>query len=204
MIMYRQILMAVLTALAVALHAPADAGVRLTVPEESPHAPLYADWYGNDEWVAFIFYRDPGCVNTKFNVLEVFDDPETAFNCPLTVEGFEIYKDRADRVPRQTHFKGIDGVPIWFISRDDYQDALKDEIITIVELNSLPSLMRGSASFFSDTLHPFGGHKVALRNIEASGIIPVEESDLYESFRLHALWVDAPGMRNINVRIRFR
>jgi hypothetical protein len=43
------------------------ANVRATVPAD-PYAPIYADWYGNEELVTFIFYRNASCVPSTFNV----------------------------------------------------------------------------------------------------------------------------------------
>jgi hypothetical protein len=45
-----------------------------------------------DEWAAVTFLRQPGCVPYNFNLLDVIDVPG-AFGCPLTVEGFAIFKN---------------------------------------------------------------------------------------------------------------
>ena len=69
----------------------AYANVRSTIPPDL-YAPIYLDWYGDDEWVAFIFYRPPDCVPGDFDIFDFFDIP-AAFSCtPLTVEGFVIYR----------------------------------------------------------------------------------------------------------------
>ena len=161
------------------------AGVRKVITPNT-FAPIYADWYGNDEWVAFIFYRDPASVPDDFNLLDFYDI--AAFGIPLTLEGFAIYKNQNDLSPFQAEMKGLGGVPIWFIPKKDYTAAKEDGSLTIVELESLPSLTIGSAHFYTETLHSEGHSPMPLKNIEASGT--VEDGS---QFRLKIIWVGEPS-----------
>jgi hypothetical protein len=80
--------------------AYAFAGVRLQVPKDWPGIPGYAqishtelfgeEIYHTEDWAAIPFYRNPGCVPSDFNLMEMMDPPR-CFDCPLTVEGFEIW-----------------------------------------------------------------------------------------------------------------
>ena len=74
------------------LVSPGYGSERETIPPD-PYAPIYMDWYADDERVAFIFYRPPDCVPETFDLFVFFDIPGAFFCTPLTVEGFVIYKD---------------------------------------------------------------------------------------------------------------
>jgi len=178
------------------------AGDRKTISEYSDFGPYYVDWYSDNDWVVFIFYRDPLCVPHEFNILMFFDP--NAVDCgPITVEGFEIRKTSEDFVPIQGKYHGLGNVPVWFLPRADYDGAVMDGQLTIEELEDFPSLLTGYASFYEETLHPymgppfFQGHPVPMKNIVAHGAIG--DSNEYEIFWFNVLWfLDA---RNINVNI---
>jgi hypothetical protein len=106
----------VITGMVVILASVSFGNLRTTVPPD-PYAPIYADWYGNEDWVTFIFYRSPDCVPDTFNLLSFFDIPN-AWTGPLTVEGFAIYKKPGDISPIQAELQGLGDIPIWFVSRD--------------------------------------------------------------------------------------
>jgi hypothetical protein len=152
--------------------------VRLLVPEESPSGPFYARVerglvLQTDEWVAIAFYRDPTCVRSGFNLLNFFDFANIPgiFSCPLTVNGFELWDDPAtDAGPRQSKLRGNGAVPVWFISVEDFNDALPG--LTITELLAMPSLMRGVATDFEETLHPLGVAEQSMLQIVARGDLP--------------------------------
>jgi hypothetical protein len=177
----------VIVTLAIMLTSVSSANVRSTIPPD-PYAPIYADWYGNEELVTFIFYRNPSCVPPDFNLLNFFDSPLSAFSCPLSVDGFVTYKNPDDFVPIQGKLRGLGVVPIWFVSREDYNTAKNDGVFTMGEFNSLSSLIKASAHFYTETLHPEGPSAMPMKNIEASGTLE-DNSMGYRFFRLHIIWV---------------
>jgi hypothetical protein len=161
----RLIMSLLLTAL---LGATANAQIRVRIPEDDPGPPFYAVIERSslnfppvfvphtDEWAAIVFERQPGCVPDGFNLLDFFDVP-AAFGCPLTVQGHAIFKNApppVDQAPIQVNLHGLGAVPIWFVSWPELQVALADDVLTVPELLSLPSLQIGSASFFKETQHP--------------------------------------------------
>jgi len=143
------------------LTAAAHAQVRVSVPEEDPGPPFYAAVERafvphTDEWAAITFLRQPNCVPDDFNLLDLFDVP-AAFGCPLTVQGHLLYKNApppVDDAPIMANLHGLGAVPVWFVSWPEMQSALADDVLTVPELLSLPSLRIGSASFFKETQHP--------------------------------------------------
>ena len=165
--------------------AYAFASVRLPFPtEENPGPPFYAqisniepfgeEIYHTEEWAAIPFYRNPGCVPSEFNLLEMFDAPG-AFACELTVHGFEIWPvppDQCGAGPSQGKYWGLGAVPIYFVRWPELQAAVADGQLTITELVDLPSLQIGSAGFFSLDLHPSGGPaNVPHIEISARGVL---------------------------------
>jgi hypothetical protein len=189
---------AAIVLLAAVLVGVAYANVRKKVPDEDPYAPIYTDWYGNENWVAFVFYRPPEDVPDTFNIFEFFDF--NAYQYPLTVEGFVIYENPGDFVPIQAKLRGLGSVPVWFVSRTDYNSA-KGNGLYRAELEELDSLLIGSASFFEETLHPEGHPTMPMKDIVARGTL--EDG---RAFRLHALWVGGWGQDvvNVNVNVVFR
>ncbi len=162
----------------------AHANVRKKVPDQDLYAPIYGDWYGNEEWVAFIFYRLPDCVPEEFDFFEFFSG--AAFGCELTVKGFVVYKEPGDLIPKQAKLKGLGEVPIWFVQKDDYDNITADGNLLMSELLDLndDSILIGSASFYRETLHPEGHPEMPMKNIVASGIL-----DDGRSFHFHSVWV---------------
>jgi hypothetical protein len=148
----------------------ADAAIRIEVPEQGPGIPAYARIgepagpfaYHDGTWAAIVFYRLPECVPREFNLLTFFDIPR-AFACPLTMRGFEIWKNGlppVDFAPIHTELRGLGAVPIWFVRWSELQTAIADGTLTIAELWTLPSLRIGSASFFQESLQPVGAPAV--------------------------------------------
>ncbi len=158
-----------------------QAAIRYNVPEDN-EPPFYArigqdEIYHNDDWAAIVFYRDPSCVPADFNLLEFFDfEPDPVFGlrvfgCPLTIAGFEVWKNGLglDLAPTQGKYHGLGAVPVWFVSWPELQTLKADNVLTIGELSSASSLRIGSASFYSETLHPTGGAQVPHITIDAHG-----------------------------------
>lgn len=182
----------------------AGAATRLEVPEESPGIPAYARLGGpeiaphTDQWAAIVFYRDPACVPSGFNLLNFFDVPR-AFGCPLTVEGFEIWENGPgqDPAPRLSKLRDAGPVPVWFVSWPELQAAVADGVLTIAELRARPSLITGLASRFRETLRPSESNRRGMINLGASGRL----SD-GRSFKLKAVAVEDKGVKHISIRFR--
>jgi hypothetical protein len=139
-----------------------------------PHAPT------DGEWAAIVFYRDPGCQQLQgFNLLNFFDAP-TAFGCPLTVEGFSLWLGEPFAgAPKIGKVRGTGAVPVWFAPFSSFQAATQDGVLTIGELAGVEGLVVGTASQFSETLHPHplppelggGGHEVPKIMLTAHGLL---------------------------------
>lgn len=110
----------------------------------------------DQEWVAQIFYRPPACAG-DFNLLSFFDIPNAWF-CPLLMDGFGVFPDPLG-TPRQSFMMG-DAVPIWFVSKQDYETAIQDGQLTVSELAGLPSTRFGVADFYLEVLQPLDGPAV--------------------------------------------
>lgn len=149
--------------------ASVHAQVRTEIPTEDPGPPFYARVERQavhtqivphtDEWAAVVFYRSPQCVPADFNLMDLFHVPN-AFFCDLTIDGFEIWRNGPppiDPAPMMAVFRGLGSVPVWFVSWPALQAAVADDVLTIGDLQAMPSLMIGSATTFHETLHPTGG-----------------------------------------------
>jgi hypothetical protein len=150
-----------------------------------------------DEWAPIIFYRPPKCVPDDFDLLS-FWDPPRAFDCtPPTTDGFMIWDgDPGASDPIQIKLHGLGAVPVWFVALEELQDALENDELTVPELEAMPSLRKGTASFYNETLHPTGVVKVPMINYVASGTL--EDG---RSFHVHALLVSG---KVTNVSIKFK
>jgi hypothetical protein len=153
----------------------------LSVPGESPGIPAYARVerpfaFHTQEWAAIVFYRLPGCIPAGFNLLNFFDVPG-AFACPLTISGFENWKNGPgiDAAPKQVVSSGL-AVPVWLVPWPALQAALADDNLTLAELTSLNPLS-GIATRFHEVLHPFappgttGGANNPHINLSATGTL---------------------------------
>ena len=60
-----------------------------------------------------------------------------AFQCPLTVDGFQIWTTYSFPGPRNLVFtNGVGAVSVWFVAWHELQGALADDVLTIGEANS--------------------------------------------------------------------
>ncbi len=115
-------------------------------------------------WVAMDFHRDPACAAISgFNLLRFVDFPN-AFACPLTVSATEWWyvEDLAIaggpwqsppwsatfRTPRQAIWRGDGRVPIYFVEVAELLDAIRDGVLSVGELQLLPSLRVGYATHY--------------------------------------------------------
>ncbi len=148
-----------------------------------------------NEWAVIIFYRPPECVPDDFNLLDFFsaDAPDCA---PLTMDGFKIQSGGPAPSTIQIQLNGLGAVPVWFVAWSEFQTAVTDGVVTMGELEALPSLLVGSASFYRETQNPGRvGQKSPMSNYTAKGLL--EDG---RSFNVHALLVDDSI---INVSIAF-
>src|SRR5215813_2724641 len=127
------------------------------VPPAGP--PYYTDtgrledgssyFFHDDQWAAFVFLRDPGCVPSTFNLLSQIDVP-AAFGCPLTVDGHAILKQAGDQAPVQVNLHGLGAVPVWFVKLSEVQAILAGNTLTLNQLLSSPSLRKGLAQLYEE------------------------------------------------------
>jgi len=130
-----------------------------TVPSPGvPGPPFYANFSGtfmptDGTLVGIAFYREPFCIPGTFNLLVQFNPP-TAFGCTLTIEGKRWLHDPAtDPFPFQIRYSGLGAVPIYFVDAEELAAAAGDGVLTIGELQTLPSLLMGVADDFHQVIH---------------------------------------------------
>lgn len=167
-----------------AMALPAAASVNRTVPEDDLYGPIYARSLHvenpDSTWIPIIFYRPVSCVPSTYDLVALID--LSAWSCPLTVAGHVIYDAPDDpqnfRPPSQVRLHG-DGVPIWFVSRSDWEDAGGTAdftgSVTLAEVEAMPSLLTGTASY-REVLHPgptfAGGGATVVKDLyHASGVL---------------------------------
>jgi len=126
-------------------------------PGESPGPPYYAfldrGYVPNDgRWAGIVFVRSPECVPPGFNLLD-FLNPPVAWGCALTVEGEAWWHDPLVPPAFQLHERGMGAVPVYFVRWSEIETAIADDLLTIGELQSLPSLLIGSATFLQHVVH---------------------------------------------------
>jgi hypothetical protein len=168
--------------------------------------PYYARIYTDrvfivDGWAVVPFYRGPDCIPADFNLLDFINIP-AAFGCPLTVEGFHLWRGAPFAAPPWISQKqGTGAVPYWFIPADAVLEAMQDNRLTIGELAALPGRIVGHASQFTETLHPEpdpergGGHPAPMLNQNAHGTL----DDDGRRFQFHVVVVQGT-IRTIRLR----
>jgi len=103
-------------------------------------------------WVGIVFVRSPNCVRADFNLLDQFDRP-AALSCQLMVEGDEWWHSLSEPPPFQHRERGLGAVPVYFVRLSELESAIADDVLTLTELRSLPSLMIGNASYLLQVVH---------------------------------------------------
>ncbi|MBP1596987.1 MAG: hypothetical protein H6Q05_2364 [Acidobacteria bacterium] len=150
--------------------------------------------HNDGEWAAITFYRDPAIVPADFNLLDFFDPGldimSDAARESLTVEGFEIWRiapwePGADSAPIQEHSFGLGAVPIWFVKMGELEDAYSDGALYMTEMESLPSLNKGSAVYFKETLHPSQAAQQTKTQVVAKGTLDQGGSFLFQVEETH-------------------
>jgi hypothetical protein len=188
-----------------ALVVRANPPVIETIPPH-PGPPWYANFSADfiptdDGTVAIAFIREPSCIPTDFNLLLLFDVP-AAWGCELTVEGkLWWYDPETDPFPFQERYYGLGAVPIYFVDEAELAAATQDGVLTIGELQALPSLLIGFADSYLDVVHNSNqggagkGHSV----LNASGTIL--QSGLPFYFHYTEEFDPDTGERTLRVRI---
>jgi hypothetical protein len=136
-------------------------------PGESPGPPVYAGiafFFMNTDgdWVAIELVRQRNCIPQNFNLLDFIDSPG-ALGCPLTFEGEEWWHaedlintgpwETFPPFPFQAHYVGTGAVPIYFVKLAELTAAMGDGVLTIGELEALPSLLIGHTSKYQMIQH---------------------------------------------------
>lgn len=103
-----------------------------------------------DDWAGVVFYRPPESVPAAFNLLDFFDFDAFGSGAPTT-DGFAII-DGESMEPVLVELHGRGAVPVWFVRWSDLRAAMDDDTLTIGELAGLPSLVKGLADFYQETL----------------------------------------------------
>lgn len=178
---------------------------------EDPGMPFYARVellppfvFNDGEWAAVVFYRDPGCVPTDFNLISVFDVP-AAFTCPHTVHGTSLWNGAPFAgAPRRINIEGNGAVPVWFVPWETVEAQAKaGGVLTVADLSAIDQLLVGYANRYTETLHPHpapalggGGHPNPKMIIDATGQLGDGRD-----FKLHISWI-----RDVvrSIRIDFR
>jgi hypothetical protein len=153
------------------------ADVRLSVPGDieplaylSPAGPGFDPGVIQDgTWAAVPFYRSPECVPEDFNLMDWFDADLDPADCPMVVEGFAIISD-SEGFPKSSQVSG-DEVPVWFFEWSELEEAMGDGVLTIGEMESLPSLIKGTASMYEEELHFTPPHEVGHTSVAAHGTL---------------------------------
>lgn len=158
---------------------------QLDFPLQSPGVPAYArlellvpnfDVPNNNRWAAIVFYRDPACVPHDFNLGQFFHPPGPAgpgaYGCPLLVEGHEIWN--AEPAPGVSPIyvrtrNAVPNLPIWFVAWDELQPILESGQVFIGDITALPSLVRGSASWYEEALYPNGAAEIPGITLRSEG-----------------------------------
>jgi hypothetical protein len=150
---------------------------------------VHTDIVPNDgEWAAVVFYRGPDCIPEDFNLRQFFDfpvgDPETGdlvypgfLVCAgqLNIRGFEVWKTAPyqDFAPMQIRFSANPEVPVWFVKWNEFEPVARNALTMrdLQDENLMPSLRKGWATSYSETLHPTDGAVNPGMVIVASGIL---------------------------------
>jgi hypothetical protein len=159
------------------------------VAQTSADLPFYArigrgEIYHDGEWAAIAFYRPPACVPTGFNLLDFMDIP-AAFGCgdparPYLI-GFGIFEGDAP-IQSKLQLAPDQTIPVWFVRWSELEAAVADDNLTIAELAALPSgVLRGEATFYTETLHPAGAAQQTMISIVTSGFLADGRKFIYQA-----------------------
>lgn len=149
---------------------------RLVVPDDvAPGGPpvFFAHIYddGGSDRVPVLFFRDPALTPGDENLLPLDHqgNPVSRAAAPRTVEGFILME--APPFPVLARLTNPVGktVPIWFVSRQDFEAAAADAVVSKAELLAMPSLMLGQATRLTFLASP--GSDVPSIQASAGGVL---------------------------------
>lgn len=193
---------------------PGQPGLQLAFPVESAGIPAYArlellvpnfDVPNDKRWAAIVFYRDPGCVPADFDLGQFFHLPGPqglgAFACPLLVEGHEIWQNGpgpgGDLAPIYVRTRNaVPDLPIWFVAWNELRPVLESGQVFIGDIAGLPSLVRGSAHWYEESLYPN-------ETAEIPGITLRSEGSLENGGRFRLKWhfTDQGARDEVTIRL---
>jgi hypothetical protein len=76
-----------------------------------------------------------------------------------------------NEAPIHAKSHGLGAMPVWFVSWPQLEVAIADGVLTIGELESLPSLVKGTASFYTETLRPGQAAQIPFIGFVARGTL---------------------------------
>ena len=153
------------------------------VIDSGGEVPFYArfgehETFGDGEWTVIVFYRSPDCIPAEFNLNEFFDFPGEsgpgAFGClPPTINAIETWQNgpEVDQAPLIAEITGRGAVPIWFLAQSEMESAMSDGVVTVGELAELPSRLVGTASTYTELLHPGQSNDESMIQFAAEGTL---------------------------------
>lgn len=164
-------------AAALQLTLSASAAVMRSAAPPDPYAPVWVRGMDDPtvDTVVWVFYRAPEDVPSEFDLMQFFDwndrdgngipDP---WEYPLLLKGFTLYRDG---LPLKASLREIDAVPVWFTSSEETLMLLQQTgTITFEQLSQMRSLLKGSAIFYHEELHPIDcAAQVAKFNYQGTG-----------------------------------
>ncbi|MGK2960662.1 MAG: hypothetical protein ACSLFK_00805 [Gemmatimonadaceae bacterium] len=180
---------------------------------ESPMFPFYARAeppadvggfaYRTDEWAAIVFYRNPDCVPIAFNLLQFYDfNFGDVFGCAPTVDGFSLHVEPTGTTPPKTSNLSGNAVPIWFVPWDaEFQQAVENGALTIVELEAMDGLVKGVATEFREILGSVQFHPTPKINISARGEILPESGGGSFSYNVNWPGLTVADVKNVRIEI---
>jgi hypothetical protein len=161
------------------------ANERLEYPDDFNGPPIYATvaYEPDQEWTPIVFYRHPDCIPDNANLLEL---NFAAWACPFLMDGFVIFSDAG---PIHETIHGA-GTPIWFVTTADLETINGDGVVTVPELEGLPSLVKGTTTRFLETAHFIGSAQVPFAEVQTEGTL--DDGGTF-SIHLSEAWLPPAG-----------
>ncbi len=160
--------------------------------------------YHDADWAAIVFYRDPSCVPTGFNLFQFYDfNFGDVFSCTSLVDGFSLHVEPDGVTPPKVSNLSGTAVAIWFVPWDtEFQQAVDAASLTVDQLQSMDGLIKGVATHFREVLSSVEFHPQPKITLTASGYILPESGG--GSFQYGVSWpgLTVDDVRNVTIMIR--